>query len=258
MNTPSPLAARALQVLIVDDEPLARARLRALLGQCAAPAAVVAAEAGHAAEAYALLAAQQFDVVLLDIGLPGEDGIAMARFLHRSAEGPAVLFVTAHPAHAVTAFELDVVDYLVKPVRIKRLQQALHKAERWLTPRGRAAAQTPVDVLVIQDRGRTERVPLSAVLHIKSELKYLSVRTATCTHIFDGTLDALEERYSGTLLRVHRNALVARSAIYKLERYGDGENGQSDEGWALRLAGIDEPIGVSRRQLAAVREVLRS
>jgi two-component system response regulator AlgR len=166
-----------------------------------------------------------------------------------------VVFITAHATHAVTAFELDAVDYLTKPVRAERLQQALQKAERHLKDRRAAAADmAPAEHLLIQDRGRTERVPLAEVLYLKSEFKYLTVRTATRSHILDGSLAEFEERYAKRFVRVHRNALVARAAIRALEKYDDGEDA---EGWALRLDGVPEPVVVSRRQLAAVRDALK-
>jgi len=245
----------ALHVLIVDDELLARSRLRTLLGQCTEPAAVVSGEAAHASAAQALLARQRFDVVLLDIRMPGEDGLHIAAALQRMRNAPAVVFVTAHASHAVDAFELEAVDYLTKPVRVERLQQALQKAERWLKERRAPSTPAPFETLLIQDRGRTERVPVSEILYIKSELKYLTVRTATRSHLFEGVLNDLEARYASTFVRVHRNALVARAAIRALEKY---DNGDDAEGWALRLDGIPEPIAVSRRQLTALREVLRS
>jgi two-component system response regulator AlgR len=164
-----------------------------------------------------------------------------------------VVFVTAYAAHAVTAFELEAVDYLTKPVRAERLQQALQKVERHLKERRPPAPETQ-EALLIQDRGRTERVPLSEVLYLKSEFKYLTVRTAARSHIFDGSLAELEERYPARFVRVHRNALVARAAIRALEKYDDGEDA---EGWALRLDGVPEPVVVSRRQLSTVREALK-
>ncbi|RZL88626.1 MAG: response regulator transcription factor [Variovorax sp.] len=244
-----------LRTLIVDDEALARSRLRTLLADCRSPAAEVVAEAAHGAGAQLHLANAHVDLVLLDIHMPGIDGIELARSLRNGPGSPAVVFVTAHAAHAVTAFELEAVDYLTKPVRAERLQQALQKAARYLKER----RPQPVDeasheILIIQDRGRTERVPLSEVLYLKSEFKYLTVRTATRSHIYDGSLAELEERYPTRFVRVHRNALVARSAIRALEKYDDGEDA---EGWALRLAGVPEPVVVSRRQLAAVREALK-
>ena len=245
-----------LKTLIVDDEALARSRLRTLLRDCRSPAAEVVAEAAQGAEAQQHLAGMALDLVLLDVHMPGIDGIEVARALRGRADAPAVVFVTAHAAHAVTAFDIDAVDYLTKPVRAERLQQALQKAERFLKERRalQAAAPAAPETVLIQDRGRAERVPLSEVLYLKSEYKYLTVRTATRSHILDGSLNEFEERYPHRFLRVHRNALVARSAIRALEKYDDGEDA---EGWALRLDAIPEPVAVSRRQLAAVREVLK-
>lgn len=242
----------SLQVLVVDDETLARSRLRTLLGDCAAPAATVGGEAGNAVEAMDLLRRLQFDAVLLDIHMPGADGLALARALQSLARPPAVVFVTAHAEHAVAAFELEAVDYLTKPVRLERLQVALQKVERLLLAQGNLQEAAP-EVLLIQDRGRTERVPLSEVLYFKAELKYITVRTASRSYILDASLSELEERYAAQFLRVHRNALVARRAIRSLEKHFDPEEG---EGWAVRLNGIDELLAVSRRQLSAVREAV--
>jgi two-component system, LytTR family, response regulator AlgR len=242
----------SLQVLVVDDETLARSRLRTLLGECTAPAATVGGEAGNAVQAMDLLRRLQFDAVLLDIHMPGADGLALAQAMRSLARPPAVVFVTAHAEHAVAAFELEAADYLTKPVRLERLQVALQKVERLVQAQGGAQDAAP-EVLLIQDRGRTERVPLAEVLFFKAELKYITVRTATRSHILDASLSELEERYATQFLRVHRNALVARRAIRALEKHFDPEEG---EGWAVRLNGIDELLAVSRRQLSAVREAV--
>jgi two-component system response regulator AlgR len=168
---------------------------------------------------------------------------------------PAVVFVTAHAEHAVAAFELDAVDYLTKPVRLERLQTALQKVERLLLARAGAAAATVPEVLLIQDRGRTERVPLNEVLYLKAELKYITVRTASRSYILDASLSELEERHATHFLRVHRNALVSRRAVRALEKHFDPEEG---EGWAVRLNGIEDLLAVSRRQLSAVRDAIAS
>jgi two-component system response regulator AlgR len=241
----------SLQVLVVDDEALARSRLKTLLGDCASPAVTVAGEAGNAAQAMDLLRRLAFDAVLLDIHMPGADGLALAQALRALPQAPAIVFVTAHAEHAVAAFELEAVDYLTKPVRLERLQLALQKVERLGQSRG--AAPAAPEVLLIQDRGRTERVPLVEVLYFKAELKYITVRTTGRSYILDASLAELEERHRGQFLRVHRNALVARRAVRTLEKHFDPDEG---EGWALRLNGIDELLAVSRRQLAAVREAL--
>ncbi len=241
-----------LKVLLVDDEALARARLRTLLAECEAPAAVPAGEAANAAQAMELLLRQPVDAVLLDVHMPGADGLALAQALRDLPHPPAVVFVTAHAEHAVAAFELEAVDYLTKPVRRERLEAALQKVQRAMLARGEAPAAAP-QVLLIHDRGRTERVPIDEVLYFKAELKYVTVRTGARSYILDASLSELEERHAAHFLRVHRNALVARRALRALERHDDPEEG---EGWAVRLTGVDDVVAVSRRQLGAVREAL--
>jgi two-component system response regulator AlgR len=243
-----------LKMLLVDDEPLARSRMRTLLADCRSPAAEVAAEAANAAQAMEHLRRQSFDAVLLDIHMPGADGLALAQVLRTLPEPPPVVFVTAYAEHAVAAFELEAVDYLTKPVRLERLQAALSRLER--AGQGRPnGGDSEQEVLVIQDRGRTERVPVTEVLYFKAELKYITVRTAARSYILDGSLSELEERHGPQFLRVHRNALVSRRAVRALEKHFDAEEG---EGWAVRLNGIEESLSVSRRQLSAVREALAS
>lgn len=242
-----------LKILVVDDEALARSRLRTLVGDCTAPPAVVTAEASSAAEAMSALQLNTFDAVLLDIRMPGADGLALAATIAALPQPPAVVFVTAHSEHAVQAFELEAVDYLTKPVRLERLQQALQKVER-LAKSGRGPEANLADeMLIIQDRGRTERVPLAEVLYFKAELKYVTVRTASRSYILDGSLSELEERHAPRFMRIHRNALIARRAVRSLEKHFDPEEG---EGWAVRLNGVDELLAVSRRQLSAVREAI--
>jgi two-component system response regulator AlgR len=243
-----------LKMLVVDDEPLARSRVRTLLADCIEPAAEIAAEAANAAQAMEHLRRQAFDGVLLDIHMPGADGLALAQVLRTLPEPPPVVFVTAYAEHAVAAFELEAVDYLTKPVRLERLQTALARIEK--ARNGRlGAGENEQEVLVIQDRGRTERVPVTEVLYFKAELKYITVRTSARSYILDGSLSDLEERHGTQFLRVHRNALVSRRAVRALEKHFDAEEG---EGWAVRLNGVDESLAVSRRQLSAVREALAS
>jgi two-component system response regulator AlgR len=244
----------SLKALIVDDEALARSRLRTLLGDCREPAASVEGEAANASQAIELLRRQRFDVALLDINMPGASGLTLAQALRELPQAPALIFVTAHAEHAVQAFELEATDYLTKPVRLERLQQALQKVERRLRTRQDPNA-APEEMLLIQERGRTERIALSEVMYFKAELKYITVRTATKTYILDGALSELEEKYPAQFMRIHRNALVARRAVRALEKHDDPEEG---EGWAVRLQGLDELLSVSRRQLAAVREAIAS
>lgn len=243
----------ALRVLVVDDESLARSRLRTLLLDCKSPSALFAAEAAQATQALQLLQRERFDVALLDIHMPGMDGLALARALQSVPHAPALIFVTAHAEHALQAFEVDAIDYLTKPVRLERLQAALAKADRYLQSRATAVEDPNIPVLVIQERGRTERVPLSEVLYFKAELKYVTVRTLHRSYILDGSLNELELRFAEQFLRVHRNALIAKRAVRALEKHYDPEEG---EGWAVRLLGVDALVAVSRRQMSAVRALL--
>jgi len=253
VSAAAPLAT-PLRALVVDDESLARARMRTLLGDCTAPPAQWVGEASNAVEAMAIAQHQQLDVALIDIHMPGADGLTLARSLQALAQPPALVFVTAHAEHAVEAFDLEAADYLTKPVRLERLQAALQKVERLTQSRRGLEANLPQeDVLIIQERGRTERVPLRQVLYFKAELKYITVRTANRSYILDGALGDLEEKYRRDFVRIHRNALIARRAVRALEKHFDAEEG---EGWAVRLDGVDERLAVSRRQLAAVRELV--
>ena len=243
----------SLRVLIVDDEALARSRLQTLLQDCVAPAAIVAGEATNAVQTMEALRRGGFDLVLMDIRMPGVDGMTLARTMRAMPQAPAVVFVTAHAEYAVQAFDLEAVDYLTKPVRLERLQAALEKAQRFNELSGHSQPGAGQEMLTIQDRGRTQRVPLADVLYFKAELKSVTVRTASKSYILDLSLGELEVRYSQDFMRVHRNALVSRRAIRALEKHFDPEEG---EGWAVRLQGVPELLAVSRRQLSAVREAM--
>lgn len=243
-----------IKVLIVDDEALARSRLRTLLADCSAPAASVEGEAANAVQAIEWLQHHAVDLALIDIHMPGANGVTLAQSLRTLAQPPAVVFVTAYAEHAVQAFELEAVDYLTKPVRLERLRSALQKVERLVQTQRAVEPDVPEDVLVIQERGRTVRVPVSQVLYLKAELKYITLRTAARSYILEGSLTELEDRYRARFMRIHRNALIARHAVRALEKHHDPDEG---DGWAVRLNGVPEPLLVSRRQLAAVRELVK-
>ena len=242
-----------LTVLLVDDEALARARLKALLGDCRQPITLLQGEAANAADAIAFLKRADVDVILLDINLPGANGITLAQVLRNTPNPPAIVFVTAHSEHAVEAFELEAIDYLTKPVRLERLQAALQKVERSRANALDARVQAVEEVVIIQERGHTERLPLSEVMYFKAELKYITVRTATRSYILDGSINELEEKYRVQFMRIHRNAIIARRAVRALVKHVDPHEG---EGWAVRLADVPELLFVSRRQVGAVREAL--
>ncbi len=246
-----------LNVIVVDDEALARQRLRTLLGDCLDPAVQVTGEAADAVSAMTLLQHRPCDVVLLDIHMPGTTGLQLARAVRQLPNPPLVVFVTAHAEHALEAFDVEALDYLTKPVRLPRLQAALKKAEQATQHRKESWVDQAADFVLIHDRGRTERVFLPDIVYLKAELKYVTVRTAERSYIYDGSLSEFEDRHAAHWLRIHRNALVARHAIRALERYtAPLDPDDKGDGWAVRLAGVPEHLVVSRRQLAAVREAL--
>lgn len=255
-------AMTRLKVLIVDDEDLARLRMRSLLADCAAPAAEVAGEAGSAAEALHWLAGNHADLVLLDVNMPGLDGLQLAARLRGLPLPPKIVFVTAHAQHALKAFDIDAVDYLTKPVRRARLQEALVRVAQRL---GRGATRVPLaapaapaeqPVLVVSDRGRVQRVPVADILYLKAELKYVTLRTLAHAYVLDDSLSDLEQRLGDTMLRIHRNALVARTAVSQLERRAPTDGEADAEGWAVQVGATQEWLAVSRRQLTQVRELL--
>jgi two-component system, LytTR family, response regulator AlgR len=267
-----------MKVLIVDDESLARLRLRGLLSSLSELMSDVSiteiAEAADAPEALALLRVSPFELLLLDIRMPGPDGLRLAAKIKQLPQPPAVIFVTAHAEHALKAFELEAVDYLTKPVRRERLLAALQRVQQRLnvaraataTTTAPAPAPAPLSAeapaLVVSDRGRTLRLPLTEVLYCKADQKYVSLRTAEQSYLLDESLTELEQRLAalgGSFIRVHRNALVSRQCIRALElriKARDADPDADTEGWAVRVAPLDEWLDVSRRQVAAVRAAL--
>jgi two-component system response regulator AlgR len=243
-----------MRVLIVDDEPLARLRLRTLIDEAGDPSLQVTAEAADADEALLALRDQTADLVLLDIGLPGRDGLRLAQALRALPRPPSVVFVTAHAEHALRAFELEALDYLTKPVRRDRLMAALQRAQQRLALlQGAAPTGAGDPALVVSDRGRVLRLPVREVLYLRAEQKYVTLRTAEHSYVLDDALADLELRLGEGFIRVHRNALVALQAIRALEL-----RGTEGDGWSVRVAPLDEWLAVSRRQISAVKAALQS
>jgi len=251
----------SLKVAIIDDEPLARMRIKTLLAQ-AAVANEVVAEFGESVTGLMWLQAQDQagaspDVLLLDIQMPGLDGMVLAARLRELREPPAVAFVTAHAEHALRAFDLAAADYLTKPVRLERLNATLErvlKRQAARQPEPFVDAADGADVFVVQDRGRLERIALSQILYFKAEQKYVTLRTVDHSHVLDDSLTELEGRVGERFIRVHRNALVARQAMKALERRADDVDG--GETWAVQVTPTMEWLSVSRRQVTAVREAM--
>ncbi|MEY4599266.1 MAG: DNA-binding response regulator [Pseudomonadota bacterium] len=247
-----------LSVLIVDDELPARSRMRDLLADISdALPVTVAAEVATGREALEAAEAGGIDVVLLDVCMPGMDGVEVARHLQQLERPPAVIFTTAYDAYAIRAFELHAVDYLLKPIRAARLQEALTRAVNTITPKAgvlRELQQAPRTCLSAAERGRVHLIPVGDILYLRAELKYVTVRTAEREHLIEESLTRLEQEFAERFVRVHRNCLVSRAAIRGFERIG-AETGEG--GWQVLLAGLEERIPVSRRQQHLVRELAR-
>jgi len=246
--------SESLRVFIVDDEAPARARMKALLADIAAdlPNRLVG-EAANGIEALERLATTPVDVALVDIRMPQMDGIELARHLAGAENAPAVVFTTAYDQYAVQAFELNAIDYLVKPVRAQRLAAALEKARRAAPPAREALARLAAEPrrhLSVAERGRILLVSVADILYLKAELKYVTARTREREHLLDESLTHLEQEFALRFVRVHRNCLVAREAIAGFERSA-AEDGETH--WSVLLAGLEERLPVSRRQWPTVK-----
>ncbi len=253
---------KPLKVLVVDDEPPARARLGQLLGDCAAQLPLQrVGEADSGLAALDAVARLQPDVVLLDISMPGMNGIEVARHLAQGETPPAIIFVTAFDEHALQAFEVQALDYLLKPVRADRLLAALQRAQRVLPREPRLAAlasglgQARTQISV-SERGRLVLVPVEDVVYLRAELKYVTIRTAAREFLTEESLTGLESEFGERFVRIHRNALVARQHIAGFQRVKgrpDGEGDAPEGHWEILLRGLDERLPISRRQWPVVK-----
>ena len=248
----------SLRILLVDDNHTFLAAVRQCLAML--PEAEVVGQANDGPEALRLAERLQPDLVLLDIVMPGGHGLKLADDIRRRPSAPWVVFVSAHSEHALRAFEVDAADYLTKPVRRERLQAALLRVAQRRAQAPPAALAGPV--IVVSDRGRVLRVPVAEVLYLKAELKYVTLCSNRGRWLLDDSLGELEQRLGDGFLRVHRNAVVAVSAVRALARGGAAgvtaaglAAPETDDGWQVQLANGDW-LAVSRRQLPAVREVL--
>jgi two-component system response regulator AlgR len=200
------------------------------------------------------------DILLLDIQMPGMNGMDLAgRLARESGDMPAVIFVSAHDDYALDAFNVHALDYLVKPVRAARLAQALRRVAS-LRVQGGANEAPRREHFAVHERDRLLLVPVSDVLYLKAELKYVTLRTRTRDYLIEDSLASIEEELDDVFVRVHRNTLVARKAIMGVERGivgtdGDSERGQ--EAWQVILRDVAERLPISRRQWPVVKALVR-
>ncbi|MGM8229043.1 LytR/AlgR family response regulator transcription factor [Cellvibrio sp. ARAG 10.3] len=243
-----------MDVLIVDDEPLARQRLARMLDKLDGYDLVAEAENGEAA----LAAICKFDpdIVLLDVRMPGEDGLSVARRIGALDDPPAVIFCTAFDQYALDAFGTEAVGYLLKPVKSEQLLEALTKAQR-LNKVQRAAFsqnQTPTGNLRSHISAKTRRgvelIPLDDVRYFIADHKYVTVYHVNGEHLLDETLKELEEEFSQRFLRIHRNALVSVKHIEAIERTAQGQ-------YQVRLSNTEMRPIVSRRHVGGLKALLK-
>ena len=237
-----------MRVLIVDDEPPARERLTSLLADL--KLGEVVGQAANGQQALEFVTKGNPDVLLLDIRMPGMDGLEVAGHLAALDHPPAVIFTTAYDEHALQAFEARAVDYLLKPVRRDRLQQAIERAVRLTQAQLKALrsdnprARTHISATM---HGNLCLVPVEDIRYFQADQKYVSVVYPGGLVLIDEPLKALEAEFEDRFLRVHRNALVAVRHVVALER---GVGGR----YQVRFKGIDQALEVSRRLLTAVKK----
>jgi two-component system response regulator AlgR len=252
----------AMKALIVDDEPPARARLATLLGECGN--VEILGEAGDGRTAVEIASRLAPDIVLLDISLPLMGGLEAARHLAGLDPAPAVIFCTAYDEHALAAFEANAVDYLVKPIRLERLQNALARAHRYSSgvvaklqqsandQSGESSTNTAPSRthLCARVRGNLVLVPVHEIDYLLAEDKYVVVHYAGGEVLIEEALKSIETEFADRFVRIHRNCLVAKGRLAGLTR-------TSDERIFARIAGSEAQLEVSRRNLAALRRYVK-
>lgn len=241
-----------MKILIVDDEAHARSRLAAMLAELGGRYELCA-QAADGEQALAACAAQPIDVALLDIRMPGIDGLEVARRLAEQAVPPAVIFTTAYDEHAMAAFDSQAVGYLLKPIRREQLRKALTQAVRLTRPQLDVLAREQAEAvpqIAATARGGVTRIPLDQVYFLQADSKYVLVRHAQGEALVEDSLKSLDEQFPGRFMRVHRNALVMPERVGGMSRAADGRA-------LLEFRGIDDRVEISRRHLAAVRRWLR-
>jgi two-component system response regulator AlgR len=244
-------APAALKVLIVDDEPPARERLRSLLTEIADIEVIGEAANGH--EALTATSALNPDVVLLDVRMPGMDGLEAARHLNVLEEPPAVIFTTAYDQYAVQAFEAHAVGYLLKPVRKEQLAASLVRAGRLTRAQLQklaAGADARRTHIAARHREGLKLIPIEDVQYFLADQKYTTVRHLQGEDLIEDSLRLLEQEFSAAFARIHRNALVSVKYLERIERDADGQ-------YFVHLRGCTAPLEVSRRMAGELKERFR-
>ena len=242
-----------MNVLIVDDEQLARQRLRKLITATSGYRIIGEAETGE--DALRKTQASNPDVILMDIRMPGMDGIEAASYISRLDKPPAIIFTTAFSDHALKAFETHAIDYLLKPIKQSRLEAALDAAKRMNKAQLSYLRDDETDgarkKICIKIRGSLKLIPVEEIIYFKADQKYVTLRTADHEYLIEESLKTLEDEFSFRFIRIHRNALVSQHLLYGLTKNSEGHA-------CVSFKEIDDLLEVSRRHLAFIRKQLRS
>ncbi|WP_455204679.1 LytR/AlgR family response regulator transcription factor [Kaarinaea lacus] len=242
-----------MKILLADDEPLARSRLRRIIEDVGQHDII--GEATNGKEVLLMSGELKPELILLDIRMPEMDGLEAALHLSNLDNPPAIIFTTAFSDHALEAFSSHAVDYLLKPIRRERLEQALQKARKvnraQLMELGKNDetdhARTHISA---QISGNIRLVPIEDIYFFQAEQKYTTVCYKQGEVLIDESLKSLEEEFGERLVRIHRNALVAKSYLDALEKNSEGQ-------WVVKMRGIDTALEVSRRHMTHVRKLLK-
>jgi two-component system response regulator AlgR len=242
-----------LRVLIVDDEPPARERLRSMLLE--AGEYEIAGEAGNGVEALDMVDKLTPDILLLDVRMPGIDGLEVARQLATQPEPPAIIFTTAFDEYALQAFESEAIAYLLKPIRAEKLRAALAKAGRLSRPQlqqvATAARQDPRRTHIgVRGREGLKLIPLDEVFCFHADQKYTTVKHVKGEDLIEDSLKVLEEDFAQSFVRIHRNALVNTKFLERIARDATGQH-------FVHLRGLPDALEVSRRMAGDLKDRFR-
>ena len=242
-----------MNVLIVDDEQLARQRLRHMLSGMGEH---VIGEAATGEQALQQTQNSSPDVILLDIRMPGMDGLEAAGYINQMDNPPAIIFTTAYSDHALQAFETHAIDYLLKPIKRDRLANAISAAKRLTRAQIQRLRNDDIEEdmrsrICVKSRGALELVPIEEIIYFKADQKYVTLKTDDHEYLIEESLIALEQEFASRFVRIHRNALVSESHIAGLSK---NENGHQ----CIQLNDTDDALEISRRHLPAIRKKLKN
>ncbi len=241
-----------MNVLIVDDEQLARQRLKKLLSSNSCYQIIGEANTGE--DALRKAQASNPDVILMDIRMPGMDGIEAANYINRLDKPPAIIFTTAYSDHALEAFETHAIDYLLKPIKQSRLEAALEAAKRMNKAQLNQLREEETgharQKICVKNRGSLELIPIDEIIYFKADQKYVTLRTAEQEYLIEESLKMLEQEFP-QFLRIHRNALVAEDVLHGITKNNDGHA-------CINFTDIDDLLEISRRHLPFIRKKIRN